>query len=110
MNDRPDMEAVLREITRRIASRFNPEKLILFGSFARGEQNADSDLDLLVVMRVSGSRRRQAVAIDLALAGIPLPTDVIVVSPEDVEKYRDIPGAVVGEAFREGRVLYERAA
>lgn len=86
------------------------EKIILFGSWARDAAGPDSDLDLLIVMNVAGSKRQQAIQVDLLLEGIPLPTDVLVATPEDIEKYRDCPGTVIREAVREGKVLYERAA
>ena len=100
----------IAEAVRRIAEHFDPERIILFGSHAVGNAGPDSDADLLVIMRVAGSRREQAVRIDLALAGIPIPIDVLVVTPEDVEKYRDCNGAIICEAVREGKVVYERAA
>ena len=105
-----EIQGVLKEIVERIASRFDPDQVILFGSRAKGTADADSDADLLIVMRVSGSKRKQAVQVDLALAGIPIPTDVIVMTPEDIEKYRDCPGTIVQEALREGKTIYERAA
>jgi len=98
----------IEEMVRRIVDRFHPEKIILFGSHARGTADPDSDADLLVVMPVEGSRRRQATQIDLALAGIRLPADVIVITPEDLERNRDRPGTVIQPALREGQVLYER--
>jgi predicted nucleotidyltransferase len=105
-----EIENILDEIVRRIVERFHPEKIILFGSYARNESTADSDADLLIIMRVSGSKRRQAVEIDFLLQGIPIPTDVIVVSPEEVGRSCDCPGTIIYEAIREGKVLYERAA
>jgi predicted nucleotidyltransferase len=105
-----DYEAALREAVDRIATRFSPEQIILFGSAAHGYAGPDSDADLLVVMPVDGSKRRQAVQIDLALEGIPIPIDLIVVTPEDVGKYRDTVGTIISEAVRQGKVLYERAA
>jgi predicted nucleotidyltransferase len=98
----------IREMVRRIVDGFRPERIILFGSHARGTAGPDSDADLLVVMRAAGSRRRTAAEIDLALAGIAFPKDVIVMTPEEVERYRDIVGTVVYPALREGKVLYER--
>jgi hypothetical protein len=59
-------------------------------------------------MPVTGSKRRTAVEIDLALAGIGLPKDVIVVTPEEVERYRDVVGTIIYPALREGKVLYDR--
>ena len=105
-----EYEAALREAVERIARRFDPERIILFGSGARGEGGPDSDADLLIVMPVTGSKRQQAVQIDLALEGIPIPIDLIVVTPEEVEKGRERMGTIIREAVREGKVLYERAA
>jgi predicted nucleotidyltransferase len=93
-----------------IASRFHPDKIILFGSYARGMTTRDSDVDLLVVMRVEGSKRQKASEIDLALADRTLPLDVIVVTPEEVEKYHDTIGSLIYPALKEGKVVYERVA
>jgi predicted nucleotidyltransferase len=105
-----ESEAALREAVERIATRFHPLKVILYGSRARGEGGPDSDADLLVVMPVNGSKRQQAVQMDLALEGIPIPIDLIVVTAEEVERYREAIGSVIREAVREGKVLYERTA
>lgn len=100
----------IQEVVRRIVEGFDPEKIILFGSHARGTAGRDSDVDLLIVMDVEGSRRRKATDIDLALVGILLPVDLIVVTPEDVERGRDQIGTIVRPALREGKVLHERKA
>ena len=105
-----DVQKAIDEMVRRIVERFDPERIILFGSHARGQGDVGSDIDLLVVMRVPGSKRKQAIEIDVALADVGLPKDVIVVTPEEVEKYRDIVGGIIYPAIREGKVLYERAA
>jgi predicted nucleotidyltransferase len=98
----------IHEMVRRIVVGFSPEKIILFGSHARGNIDTDSDVDLLVVMHVSGSKRKKAAEIDRALYGTGLPKDVIVVTPEEVEKYQNIVGTVIYPALHEGKVLYER--
>lgn len=94
---------------RTIVERFRPSKIILFGSHARGTGDPDSDVDLLVVMDVNGSKRRQAVEIDLALAERTFPMDLIVVTPEEFAKYRDFVGHVLYPAVREGKIVYEAA-
>ena len=66
----------------RIVARFNPEKIILFGSHARGEGGQDSDVDLLVVMPVKGSKRKIRLNIRQALRDIHIPKDIIVSTPE----------------------------
>jgi len=88
---------------RRIAEQFDPEKIILFGSHARGEAGPDSDADLIVVMRVAGSRRKKAAEIHQALWGIILPVDVLVYTPEQIEKYKDVFGGVIYPACGKGR-------
>lgn len=100
----------IEEMVRRIVEQFHPQRIILFGSYARGQAGPDSDVDLLVVMPVSGSKRKLAVEIDLALAGMGLPKDIIVVTPEEVARSRDIVGTIIYPAVREGKVMYERAA
>lgn len=100
----------IRRMVERIVTRFQPDKVILFGSHARGDGTPDSDADLLVVMNVEGSKRTQAVQIDLALEGIPLPADIVVATPKEMETYRQCIGSIIREAIREGKVLYERAA
>ena len=103
-------EQKISEMVRRIVEGFHPDKIILFGSYARGAAGPDSDADLLVVMPVKGSKREKAIEIDVELAGIGLSKDVIVVTAEEVEKYRDVVGTLICPALREGKVLYERPA
>ena len=105
-----DGQADVAEMVRRIVERFRPEKVILFGSRARGAASPESDVDLLVVMRPRTTRRRQAAEIDLALADRRLPLDLLVVTPEDLERDRDQSGTLLCPALREGKVLYERPA
>jgi len=105
-----DAEGGIKEAVRRIIERFHPVKIILFGSRARGESRPWSDADLLVVMPVKGSRRDAATSIDLVLSGIRLPMDIIVVTPDDVERGRRVIGSIIQTALREGKVLHEVAA
>jgi predicted nucleotidyltransferase len=92
----------------RIVERFDPERIILFGSAARGEAGLDSDVDLLVVMRVSGSRRDKAVEIGIAVNDIRVPKDIIVTTPEDFEWRKEVAGTIERPAAREGRLVYAR--
>lgn len=103
-------EVAIRAMVGRIVEQFRPEKVILFGSHARGTAGPDSDVDLLVVMPIPGSRRRQATAIDLALADRELSLDLVVITPEELERDRDRIGTVVRPAVREGRMLYDRGS
>jgi predicted nucleotidyltransferase len=94
----------------RIVSAFDPEMVVLFGSYAIGTAGSDSDVDLLVVMRLTTSRRDLATQIDFALLGFPVPKDIVVVTPEEVERDRKQMGTLVYPALRDGKALYERAA
>lgn len=98
----------IREMVERIVRRFAPDKIILFGSHARGDAGPDSDVDLLVVMPISGSKRRKAVEIGVALHDIRLPKDIIVTTPDEFEWRKDTIGTIEWPAWREGKVLYAR--
>ncbi len=102
-----DPERALAEVIHRVVAVARPEKVILFGSAARGEWGPDSDLDLLVI-KSGVHRRRLAQAIYRNLVGVGFPVDVVVVTPEDVERYGDSIGLILEPALREGKVVYER--
>ena len=101
-------DEILPEILRRIRATTTPERIILFGSHARGEAGPDSDLDLLVVVRGVTHPRQESIRIRRALRGLLVPIDVIVATPEQVEQYGDSIGLIYGTALREGMVPYER--
>jgi predicted nucleotidyltransferase len=104
--DKPDVPAAIAEMVRRIVERFDPEKIILFGSHARGDATPDSDVDLLVVMPVQGRKIDAAVEIRVELHGMRVPKDIIVTTPEDFAWRKDIVGTIEYPAVREGRLLY----
>ena len=106
-------KAVQEEINRIvniIVSRFHPERVILFGSSAKGEVGPDSDIDLMVVMPVKGSIRKKANEIDDSLSHRTVPLDLIVVTPEQFERNSRRIGTVIRTAFFNGKVVYEHAA
>ena len=100
-------DELLQDVVRRIVEVAAPEKIILFGSAARGEMGPDSDLDFLVV-KGGAHRRETANLIRRHLLDVApgIPKDVIVVHPEDIERHRDTIGYIIRPALREGRVLY----
>jgi transcriptional regulator with XRE-family HTH domain len=102
------IEAAIAQMTSIIVERFDPERIILFGSHARGSAGPDSDVDLLVLMEDPGSKRRIAVEIGAALHGFRLPKDIIVTTPSEFEERKEIAGTIERPAAREGRVLYVR--
>ena len=109
-NARTATEAKVAEMVRRIADGFQPDKIIVFGSRAQGTAGRDSDVDFLVIMPVTGSRRHQAIEIEMKLGGLGLSKDVIVVTPEEFAAYRDVVGSIAYPAAHEGHVVYERTA
>ncbi len=98
--------ATIAAIVERVVAIAHPERIILFGSAVRGTMGPDSDVDLLVVKSGVEHRGRLAEEIHLSLHGIPAAVDVVVVTPDDIERYRDEVGTIIGPALREGRVLY----
>jgi len=106
---RRGVQSDIRRMVRRIRDRFNPERIILFGSHARGNAGPDSDVDLLVVMPVRGDVRRKRLEIRLALHDIHVPKDIIVTTPEDFQWRKDVVGTIERPAALEGKVLYVRA-
>ena len=95
-------------MVKRVVTLFSPDKVILFGSHATGTAGPDSDVDLLVVMPVTGSRRQKAIEIGVALHDFRIPKDVIVVTPEDYQWRKDVIGTIEWPAEHEGKVLYVR--
>ncbi len=97
---------IIDRMVGRIAEMFHPEKIILFGSMARGDQTGDSDVDLLVIVREVSDRRSLSVAMRRAVNGMGLPKDIVVLTTEEFERKRNIPGTIAYPAEHEGMVLY----
>lgn len=98
---------ILKELILRIVEVADPDQIILFGSAARGEMGPHSDIDLLVIKKGAVRSRDIVSDIYMRLYGIGLAVDLIVVSPEQVEKYRESPYLVINPALREGIVIYD---
>lgn len=108
MGTRTSTKEILDEIISRIVSVADPDKIILFGSSARGEMKPNSDLDLLVVKSEPVHRRRLSQAIYMNLFGVGRAVDIIVATPEDIERYGNTHALVLKPALQEGKVIYER--
>ncbi len=98
--------ALLAEIVRRVVEAADPDRIVLFGSAARGEMGPDSDIDLLVIKTEVEHTGRLAGLIHRALVGVDAAVDVVVMRPREVEHQRDKVGSIVGPALREGREIY----
>lgn len=97
----------LSEVVDRIVQKFHPEKIILFGSWARGEAREDSDLDLLIVLAQVEHKRKAAIDVLRVLNGLPISKDVIVTTPQEIEERGKAVGYVLRPALEEGKVVYE---
>lgn len=107
MTDKVTEQAIALMVDR-LVERFDPDQIILFGSQARGTASPDSDVDLLVIMPVSGSKRARQLELRMALHDIAVPKDIILATPDEVARRRDIVGTIIRPALREGKVLYAR--
>lgn len=102
---KPD-PGVVEEIVRRVVAVAAPERILIFGSAARGAMGPNSDIDLLVVKGGDYHRGRLTEDIYMGLFGVGTAVDVVVATPEDVERYRDCHASVLAPALSEGVLLH----
>jgi len=105
--NKAEMNTTLSNMVEKMRLVGSPEKIILFGSRARGDARADSDIDLLVVEHSSLPRYKRAARYRKAVTGMFVAKDIVVWSPEEIEEWKDVPNAFVTMILREGKVLYE---
>ena len=107
--DRAVVEQKLKEITEKIVKEYQPEKIILFGSWAWGEPGPDSDADLLIVARSSKPRLERELKLNAILYPREIPLDILVYTPDELEqsinKNRNL---FLEDVVRNGKVLYAR--
>lgn len=99
-------QQILNEIIHRIVEVAHPDKIILFGSAARAQMDANSDVDLLIIKGGNFHRGRLTEEIYMNLFGVGQAVDIVVVTPEDVERYRDSMALIIRPALEEGKVVY----
>ena len=100
------LKDILDETIQRILAVVKPKKVILLGSAVRREMGTNSDIDLLVVVPSGMHRRKTAQKIYRNLIGVGFAVDIVVVTKEDIERFKDRNGMVIQPALEEGRVLY----
>ena len=99
---------MLPEAIERLVAGFDPLRIIVFGSYARGDAQPESDLDLLVVVAHLGDKRETAVGMIKALRGLRAAIDVVPTDPDEIARRGETPGDVLRSALREGKAVYER--
>lgn len=102
-------EETVSKLTRLLIEAARPRRIILFGSRARGEASEDSDMDVMVVQDAPADRLAEMVRLNRLLRWVDPPVDLLVVSEEKYDYWRDTPGNIYFEAASEGKVLYEAA-
>lgn len=98
----------IRQITRRISLKFHPYKIILFGSYAIGTPNSDSDVDLLVIFSKKGNRAQRYSQVSRELEPMLLPVDLLIRSTQDIQNRLKIGDSFIEEILSKGKILYER--
>jgi len=104
----PVTESLLADVVGCVLSVGNPQKIVLFGSRARGDSRPDSDLDLLIIEDSGLPRYRRSARYRRALCGLFPAKDVVVWTPDEVEEWREVPNAFITTVLAEGKVLYEK--
>jgi predicted nucleotidyltransferase len=102
-------EERVRQAVQRIVEVSNPLQVIAFGSWARGEQRPDSDLDLAVILEDSPDAMARRPRYSM-LEGIRMSIDLVVATQSRYEQFRDSINSIHGYIAREGIVLYDREA
>jgi uncharacterized protein len=98
----------LRPAIQKIVQELNPEKIVLFGSYAYGTPNPHSDVDLLVIMRTKASLKDRSWAVSRLLLPRPFPVDILVKTPSEIKKGLDAGDFFLKEILTRGKVLYDR--
>lgn len=107
--DRAIIEQKIKEVVDKIVAQFQPEKIILFGSYAWGEPGPDSDVDLFVVKTSLVPRREREYELRRMLFPSPFAFDVLVYTPEELQKsINENKNLFIEDIIRNGKVLYER--
>lgn len=99
---------MVREAVKRLAEGFHPQRIILFGSYARGTADERSDVDLLVIGPYKKERKKLMVEMDRVLWGLKMARDIVVMTPKEFDVEKEIPGTIARYAWKEGKSLYEQ--
>lgn len=101
------MNSNVEKIKKLIVKKYNPEKIILFGSYSNGKNKNDSDIDLLIIKNTDESFRKRSAEVRLLLRNSNTPIDVFVVTPKEFSKWRKTKKSFFNNIFESGQVIYE---
>ena len=101
-----ETEQKIKDIIDKIVVNYNPDKIFLFGSFAWGNPTKDSDIDLLIIKKTSGSSRKLAQEIDESLFEREMPIDILVYSPKYLEERLSLGDFFIKKIVKDGKLLY----
>lgn len=101
-------DTVIDTMVDRIVGRFQPARVLLFGSHARGTADRWSDVDLLVVMEEVPDKRRAAVEMRRELSDLPVSKDIVVTTPDEIARRGKVVGSLLRAALRDAKIMYER--
>jgi predicted nucleotidyltransferase len=100
---------LLAEITKRLIAQFQPDQVILFGSYAWGKPTRDSDVDLMIIVPDSDLTEYERTVLGLrCLGGINIPKDILVRTRSEFNRFRDVRASLEYKISKQGKVLYER--
>lgn len=102
------LKELISEIKKRLLSKFDIEKIILFGSQAKGSANIKSDIDLLLIGKVDYDRFEMMTDAFRALGRMNYVFDVVILTSDEVNRHKNISGTIASYALKEGRILYEK--
>ncbi len=101
-------DGIVRDIVSTVTAMYDPYRIVLFGSRARGTARDTSDFDILVVVDQACNEAELEIAVTDALGSLPAPKDVIVYSQQSIDSYGAMPGSILYKALLDGVTIYER--
>ncbi len=101
---------MIEEVKARLVQAANPQKIILFGSYAKGVPTRDSDLDIIVIEQLINNKFQEMIRLRKVLRGLKIPIDILVITSNEFKERSQVPGTVYYWAKKDGKILYEEAA
>ena len=98
----------INEVIAKIAAKFNPDKIVLFGSYAIGAQNVDSDLDILIVQDSDLPMHKRGFDIRMSLIGTLIPMDILIYTKSEFEQEKNKNFSFLNSALKNSKIVYER--